>query len=420
MNWLKRKTETFAKDREGSIAIVFSLILVVLVCLLGLAIDFARAQRASAVVMRSIDAAALYGSKVLVEDGASDGEVKTRVANFLDSQIRTNTMQGSSYSGLHMITDPVEGSVSIDVEVHVPTTFSRIFNADSISFHKSAKTSYKIKNVELAMVLDTTGSMGSNNKIDELKVAAAQAIDILMPPNRPAFNKIALAPYSASVNAGALAGAVSNGASVDQCVVERQGATTATDDLPVAADALLIADTVLNPNYSCPVQEIMPLSKDANLLKTTINAYGVGGGTAGHIGLAWGWYLISPNWNGFWPAVSAAKPYGDPKTIKAIIMMTDGAFNTSYYNGPINTTSAPQGLALCDAIKAAGITIYSIGFELASNPPPDDVNAPILLSACASPDGGGGTEFYNATNGSDLSAAFVKIAGKLSKLRLSN
>ena len=428
MNWLKRHLGVFARNGSGSIAIVFSLALVVIVCVLGLAIDFARAQHASAVVMSSIDAAALYGSKVLVEDEAADSEVKTRVANFLANQIKTNGMQGSTYSDLHMHTDAVEGSVSIEVDIHVPTTFARVFNADSIDFHKSAKTSYKIKNVELAMVLDTTGSMGDNGKIGELKLAASEAIDLLMPTNKVHHNRIALAPFSASVNTGMYAATVSGGLSAD-CVVERGGAEAATDapwsTSPVGWSATLVPPATAGGN--CPEQEIMPLNNDAVALKAQINAYTTKGGTAGHIGLAWGWYLISPDWNGLWSASSDAKPYGDPKTIKAMIVMSDGVFNVAYDNGPVATSddqklnSVAQAAALCDAIKAAGVTVYTIGFELALIPPPDDpAIARAVLSNCASTNGGGGTEFYDATNGSDLSSAFKKIAGKLSKLRLSH
>jgi hypothetical protein len=185
-------------------------------------------------------------------------------------------------------------------------------------------------------------------------------------------------------------------------------------------DSLLTSDAFTNANYDCPHQNIMPLSKDVLALKHALNGFAPSGGTAGHIGLAWGWYLLSPQWAGLYPAASIPKPYTDPKAIKAVLLMTDGMFNTSYFNGAINTTSPTQALALCDGMKAAGIKIYTVGLELALNGPPDDANARALLGACASPDGSGGTEFYDVANGANLGDAFTKIAGKLSHLRLAN
>ncbi len=408
MAWLRTLTRKFADDRSGAIAIMFVLVLIIFVCIIGVGIDMGRAQRASAEVVGSIDSAALAGAKGLVEDDLTDRQVRELVVHYLEAELGHGELRGASYSGLTVVTDASDGSVAIDVDIHVPTTFTRIANSQTIDFHKFAKTAYRVKNVELAMVLDTTGSMGNFNKIDEMKVAAAQAIDILLPAGKPALNRIALAPFSASVNVTPYSNAVSGGLSAN-CVVERPGADAYND---VSGAASPVGTAAVG---TCPAQTIIPLSKDAVMLKNQVNAYMQAGGTAGQIGLAWGWYLISPNWNGLWPTASKPKPYADPKAIKAILLMTDGMFNTAYFND----TSPAQAALLCDAIKAQGITIYAVGFELALNNPPEDVNSVTLLTACASDDGAGGKEFYNATNGSDLSAAFTTIAGKMMALRLT-
>ena len=409
MPWLRSRLSDFGANRSGSIAMMFVLSLLIMVFVVGIAIDMGRAQRASADVVGAIDSATLAAAKAMVEDGMSDSDITTLVGHFLTAELGLDQLRGATYSNLSIANNRNDGTVQIDVDIHVPTTFTRIAAKDTIDFHKFSRTTYKIKNVELAMVLDTTGSMGQFNKISEMKAAAGQAVDILLPAGRPPVNRIALAPFSASVNATPFSGAVSGGLSSD-CVVERQGADAYTD---AAAGASPVGATTVN---ACPAQTIVPLSRDGGALKRTINAYVEGGGTAGHIGLAWGWYLISPNWSALWPGASQPKPYGDPAAIKAILLMTDGMFNTAYFND----TSPVQAAALCDAIKAQGIMLFTVGFELALNTSPDDVNARNLLSACASDDGVGGKEFYDASNGSDLSDAFKKIAGKLSALRLSN
>jgi Flp pilus assembly protein TadG len=411
MRRLNASAQHFAANTSGSVALIFVLGLSVLIACLGIAIDVARARNASAQVLDSLDEAALAATENMVDNDVSVATVNNSVAAFLDGTLGNPRLQGATYSGLKVQADPVAGSVSIDVDVNVPTTFLRLFNESAITFHRFTKTAYKVNNVELAMVLDTTGSMGQNNKINELKAAAAQAIDILLPPNKATANRIALAPYDASVNVSPFDSIASAGASTNGCVVERQGPDAYTDASPLPADPVSTANT------PCPAQTIIPLTKNGSMLKATINTYAPGTSTAGHIGLAWGWCFISPNWTAVFPKQSAPKPYTNPSVIKAVLLMTDGAFNTSYFNG---ATSTAQAMALCDGMKAAGIKIYTVGLELASNPPPDDVNAPILLKYCASPDGQGGTEFYDVANGANLGAAFSTIAGKLSHLRLSN
>jgi Flp pilus assembly protein TadG len=157
------------------------------------------------------------------------------------------------------------------------------------------------------------------------------------------------------------------------------------------------------------------------------------GSTAGHLGLAWGWYMIAPNFATLWPSASPApKAYGSSNLIKAIIFMTDGVFNTPYCTGvtaddatsgapgnsdQINCTSPngsskSQAESLCTAIKAAAnhVDLYVVGFDLAS-----DTTTLTFLQTCATDT----DHFYRADTGEDLQAAFQDIAQNLSDLRIS-
>ena len=52
---------------------------------------------------------------------------------------------------------------------------------------------------------------------------------------------------------------------------------------------------------------MVPLSDDKAYLRRTVEGYRDGGTTAGHLGTAWGWYLVSPEWAGgfaFWVALA--------------------------------------------------------------------------------------------------------------------
>jgi Flp pilus assembly protein TadG len=303
-------------------------------------------------------------------------------------------------------------------------------------------------NVEVAMMLDITGSMldgdgKGSTKIATLKSAAKDAVDILIWQDQSQFtSRVALAPFSISVNVGSYARAVTglNATSGSQrlrpCVIERLGPNAATDAVPSAANGWIGSFAATNApsgfsysgrlgtsNYNSAgtcgssdpgaTEAIIPLTSDKSVLKNRIDALTPTGGTAGHLGTAWAWYLLSPNWSTIWPTASRPGPYSDITTINAkgypalqkyAILMTDGEYNTQYSS----RTSQAQASTLCTNMKAQGITVFTVGFMVNST-------SRTHLTACAtSPD-----HFYNATDGEKLKAAFRDIALKISSLRLS-
>src|SRR5690606_15061941 len=101
---------------------------------------------------------------------------------------------------------------------------------------------------------------------------------------------------------------------VSTCVTERPGTQAYTDASTTTAPVgLHYPGTGLE---ICPTAQIMPLSSNRNSLRNHINGLQVQGSTAGQIGLAWGWYTVSPNFNNLWSGESRPAPYGTPKLIK--------------------------------------------------------------------------------------------------------
>ena len=112
------------------------------------------------------------------------------------------------------------------------------------------------------------------------------------------------------------------------------------------------------------------------------------------------------------------------------ILMTDGEYNTQYDSNGIsvdqnkyptcssaaNDCSTTQARALCTAMKAQGITVYTVGFQLGGNQTAIDT-----LSQCASAPTNplDPVKFYNADDGDQLKQAFRDIALKLTSLYIS-
>jgi hypothetical protein len=154
-------------------------------------------------------------------------------------------------------------------------------------------------------------------------------------------------------------------------------------------------------------------------------------------GLMWGWRTISPN-----APFADAKPYKTADNEKIIILLTDGMnawssasnHNKSVYSsfgyygagrltdpgGANPTTSATaraqmeaKTLSACGNAKAAGVTVYTVGFSVSIDP--IDAAGLDLLKKCASSP----QMAYVANDSSTIVTVFEEIAKSIGGLRLT-
>ena len=212
---------------------------------------------------------------------------------------------------------------------------------------------------------------------------------------------------------------------ISTCVTERTGGQAYTDASPATYRVGRNYPGASNP---CLGSTMTPLSSNRSTLKSAVDTYVAQGSTAGQIGIAWGWYMVSPNFNSVTGAGAAA--YSPTEVMKSVVIMTDGEFNTPYCSGVIAQDSGTgsgsnaekiacdatngdpfaQGRALCDGMKAQGITIYTVGFTIAAGG-----NAENMLKYCATSAG----NYFNAASGADLSTAFAAIGRDITRIRIS-
>lgn len=198
------------------------------------------------------------------------------------------------------------------------------------------------------------------------------------------------------------------------CLVERYGADAATDVSPATSPLGLLYSS----NGSCTATNyVTPLTADRARLETSINDLKTGGSTAGQLGIAWAWYMLSPNFTSIWDkeAANQAKDYDAKELVKVAVLMTDGEFNYATCKGLSSgtlcsaTNTYTQAQAICTAMKAQKIVIYTVGLELTDN------SAKTFLTNCASSP----AYAHLAADTDELKTAFRKIAASISKLRLS-
>jgi len=391
------KAVSFRGDENGSVALIFAAVVLVLMLAAGVAMDYARAARLSTITTTALDAAVLAAAKDLAA-GASSAEVEQTARNYFNASIANNNLEGITFSALQVQQDPQNDSVNISVQASMETAFVRLAGIDTVDFGERAVAAFASKDIELAMMLDVSGSMGGS-KIRDLRDAATDLVDILHNGSPQNDVRIGMVPYSTSVNAGGYAGTTTGGASV-RCVTERGGANAFTD---VSA---LYDPLGGSGGISCPNAEIVPITDRERTMKRSIRRLRAGGWTAGHLGVAWAWYMVSPEWADVWPAASRPRAYGLEDNIKAVILMTDGIFNTAYVPG--NGDSDEQAEDLCDNMRDEGVVIYSVAFQAPAA-------SEALLRDCA----GVSTRYFNADSGQELRDAFQAIALSLLKLRIT-
>jgi Flp pilus assembly protein TadG len=190
----------------------------------------------------------------------------------------------------------------------------------------------------------------------------------------------------------------------------------------------------IGPNYNCPASGILPLTNVKSTVTTAINAMAAGGSTVIPEGIAWGWRVLSPG-----PPFTEGAPYSDPDTLRFLVLLTDGAnnvgggsnghnkslfsafgFAASGHLGSTDGSETRQVLdaktaALCTNVKAQGIYVYAIAFQVT------DGATRAMLENCATPaaDCPGNQCYYDSPSVSALETAFTNIALGINKLRVA-
>ena len=388
--------------------------LVPLAITLNFSIDSARQLSLARQIQYAADAGALAGARGFKDSSIGTTDVQALALNAFSKNM-TAFQPNATCQTPTVTVDTDNQTVDVSATCAINSSVgSGLSGRSTLNATRSATGTAGSTTVDLALVLDISSSM-RGSKVAALQDAATQLIDTLISGSADDSVRIASIPYSSGVNAGVY-GNLALGWSTDDdrhvdgasrvCVSERSGSAAFTNDAPEASKWVGPRTTYTSV---CPLvgDELVPLTDDADALKMHIQNLFAQGYTAGHVGLAWGWYALSPEWSAIWPAASAPLPYGNPDELKVVVLMTDGAFNAASVSAQGSATE--QAELLCSAMRAKGVIIYTIAFD---NPGESAEN---LMRTCASSI----DRFYEAADRAELIAAFSDIAGQFTGVRLA-
>jgi Flp pilus assembly protein TadG len=187
----------FLRDEAGALVPVFALSLVPMIAIVGASIDLANMTRARDALQVAVDSTALAVNHSL--HLATQDAIQAKAQNVFSRQV-----QGLENPVLDPVSfDVAQGRVDISASATYTPQFMHAFGFGPFSLHTEAATVVGDQEIEIALVLDNSGSMMFSGRMSALKDAADDLVATLYSDqNAHTRVKMALVPFSGAVNVG--------------------------------------------------------------------------------------------------------------------------------------------------------------------------------------------------------------------------
>lgn len=413
----------FYSDRSGNIAIMTGIMVFILLIIGGASVDFIRATSLKSELQSVMDGAVLAAANpVSTSSNAEDIATEYFNVNFdatkydlTETDINLNIQTQETFTGLR-----VTGTVDAALPTHF-IKLLKVFGAtgfETLDVNTRSGAGFSKTNLEISLVLDISGSMLDDGKIDLLRDVGSEFVENILEDDDSSIS-INLIPFAGNVNLGDL---FDDHADPDDYTAPAAKPclfylASDFDDQPIAGIREIVDqdDIFDNDNVDeCALAPIQLNSSNKIALSNAISSFAPvhGTNTDSHIGMLWGIKALSPALAGTVGGDFAERPvaYTDADTTKIIIMMSDGDVRATENVEGVDSDQDAEvlGLALCNEAKDNDILVFTIGFDITSGSDADE-----FLRGCAS-----NNSQYFLVEGLDLEAAFDSIAITVDNLRI--
>ncbi|MCQ0988117.1 VWA domain-containing protein [Jiella marina] len=235
---LRRRMAAFKADRGGNFAIMAGLAAIPLVLVIGGGVDYSNAWRTKAEVQAAADAAVLVAAKYVGTDAAE----RERLADmYFAANVSDDVTIDTSGTNVTIVNNQYHYNVDFSVE----TPFLNLMSVSSLDMAVEAVSAHANIPLDIALVLDSSGSMAWDNRMTELKAAVKLFLDSFNTGD--ATVQVALIPFDTQVKLDTVtmatyAGDVANPYATTDC-------TTISD--PTDKAACVAAQAVTDPVVDC-------------------------------------------------------------------------------------------------------------------------------------------------------------------------
>jgi Flp pilus assembly protein TadG len=185
--------------RKGNVAIIFSLAVIPVIGGIGAAIDYSMANSNRASMQKALDATGLALAKLMPLNQTEMNQKGWEVFSANLGTLKVSMPQ----SGL-VITTPSTGKINLVATGQYTPQISGLIGIQTFPVSAHTQVQWGIKKLELALVLDVTGSMDSQGRMIELKKATKNLLTTLKDAaKQPNDVRVAIVPFAAQVNVDA-------------------------------------------------------------------------------------------------------------------------------------------------------------------------------------------------------------------------
>ena len=443
LDTLRKRLRELRAANGGNVTITFALATVPMIGFVGAAVDYSHANSVKSSMQAAADSTALMLSKIA---GTSTSEQLKQKGNdyfkaLFNRPEATNLALNIGYS------TATGSQVTVGATADVKTDFMQMMGFPKLKIGVDAVARWGTTKLQVALALDTTGSMAWDNKMPALKTAAKEFLTTLQTAATTNGDvRVSIVPFAKHVRVDPATYYNANwidwsdwdddnghDATTTTCSTQRTGrsgrstrrCSTSTTWVPAnhntwngcitdrdrdydvkntapnPADASMTtgqASTLYPAEQAsdCPAK-MMGLSYDWTALKSKIDELQPDGTTNQPIGLHWAWMALTTG-------APLSPPAKTNDMQQAIILFSDGLNTENRWwqnQEPIDNRQAQ----LCANVKAAGITIYTVLVNSGYSK---------VMKDCASK-----PEYYFEITTGQTVTAFNSIGTSLTKLRLA-
>lgn len=374
--FVRTQVVRFQKDEEGSLVIFSLFLFLAMVIFGGVAVDLMLYENRRTHVQNATDRAVLAAANLKQTVPAKEvvKDYLAKVGVYVDD----DDIDVREIGEMPVVTGR---QVSVWVEAQSPTLLMNMLGVESLPYAAASEAEESVNDVEVSLVLDVSGSMGSPiSKLQNMQNAAKAFVDGVLEGSDDDRVSISLVPYSTQVSAGPEL--------IDRLVTEHDHEfshcvnfeeedfeTTAIQRYrqAVDSDGNLVEDSDGNPvmepiplsqtasfdpfvgyntrNHYYPVcrddasMDIIPWSNTAGDLKDQIDLFTPSGNTSIDVAMKWATALLDPSMNAALQSLQGdssagmnidsaflQRPRGHDyeDVLKFIVLMTDGINTTQY------------------------------------------------------------------------------------------
>lgn len=371
---LRSTTARFRKEEDG-VMVAFGIILVIMMVMVGgLGSDMMLAEMKRTRLQHTLDSAILAAADLDQTRNATEVVADYFQASGVEyTDVATEWEESLNHKRVTAV-----ANVDVDFQnSQIGARFRNLWQTNqeprpiepAFSVQAAGTAVESIGNIEISMVLDVSGSMNSNNRLYNLKIAAQEFIDTMDETTEEGTMSISIVPYATQVSApDSLVDhlEITNEHSYSNCVdfeasdFQTSGISPTqelqrTSHFDPWSDRDNRDDDPAYPlggygvsqrgNPVCEIhasREMAVLEDDPQALKDYIVAMWGGGNTSIDLGMKWGTALLDPTIR---PAIDDmitagdvadafdGRPYdyGENESLKIIVLMTDGQNTSQYY-----------------------------------------------------------------------------------------